>query len=571
MEHKKAQPTHIWWSLFVGLAASGLSMALGQESTAPDDGLWYKNSIIYNLEVGTFKDSDGDGIGDFQGLIQKLGYLDSLGVDVIWLAPFNPSPGNDDGYDVKDYYTINPKFGTMDDFDLFMAEAKKKGMKVISDVVLNHTSIEHPWYEEARRSPDSRYRRWYVWSADLPDDADKGMVFPGVQRTTWSYDSIAGLYYFHRFYPFQPDLNYTNPEVQQEAFKILRFWLEQGMDGYRLDAVPFIIDVPETGSETPQRMMQLVPTMRNIMRDAKHDALMLGEANLSPQENKDYFGEDNNGMQMMFNFYVNQFLFYALATQELRLFIKAIEDTKEKPSTAQWAHFLRNHDEIDLDRLGERRREEVYAKFGPDTSMQLYGRGIRRRLAPMLGDPKQLRMAYSLLYALPGTPVIRYGEEIGMGDDLSLKERLAVRTPMQWSGAPHGGFTSADTPFRNVISHGPYGYQQVNVMQQLTDSTSLLNHIKRLIRTRKACPEIGLADFEIIPANSKYIFAVRYDYGDKSLLTIHNFSDKPQAFRLEHRLLADNQLTDLFSGQPVPVEDDQLKLDGYGYGWYRLK
>ncbi|MFC3199997.1 alpha-amylase family protein [Parapedobacter deserti] len=551
----------------LGLSAIPL---VGQELPVPD-GLWYKNAIIYNLEVGTFKDSDGDGIGDFQGLIQKLGYLDSLGVDVLWLAPFTPSPGHDDGYDVTDHYTINPKYGTMDDFRQLIAETKKRNIRVISDVVLNHTSDEHPWFEAARRDSQSRYRKWYVWAEELPDDADKGMVFPGVQQATWSYDSVAGLYYFHRFYRFQPDLNYTNPEVQQEAFNILRFWLQQGMDGYRLDAVPFIIDIPETSSENPERMMHLVPTMRNVMRDTKHDALMLGEANLSPEENKDYFGEKNDGMQMMFNFYVNQFLFYALATEDLRLFTKAIEDTKEKPKTAQWAHFLRNHDEIDLDRLGRRRRQQVFAKFGPDTSMQLYERGIRRRLAPMLGDSAQLRMVYSLLYAMPGTPVIRYGEEIGMGDDLSLKERLAVRTPMQWSAAPHGGFTSGDSAFRSVIDKGPYGYQQRNVMQQLSDSASLLNHIKRLIRVRKACPEIGFGDFEIIRSSSKYIFAVRYEHDGKSLLTIHNFSATPQEFRLTGVRLADQPLMDLISGQPVGTKGGRLRLAGYGYSWCRLE
>lgn len=547
------------------------TVSLSAQLQIQDDFLWYKNSIVYNLEIGTFKDSDGDGIGDFTGLIQKLNYLDSLGVDVIWLAPFNPSPGRDDGYDVTNYYAINPKYGTMDDFRQFMQKAHDKGMKVVADAVLNHTSNEHPWFKAAQKSPESPKGKWYVWTTELPSDANKGMVFPGVQQTTWTYDSIAGRYYFHRFYSFQPDLNYTNPEVQQEAFNILRFWLAEGMDGFRLDAVPFIIDVPETSSDKPERLMHLVPTLRNVMRDAKHDALMLGEANLSPDENKDYFGERNNGMQMMFNFYVNQFLFYALATQDLHLFLKAIEDTREKPEYAQWAYFLRNHDEIDLDRLGKRRREKVYERFGPDTSMQLYDRGIRRRLAPMLNDTAQLRMAYSLLYAMPGTPVIRYGEEIGMGDDLSLKERLSVRTPMQWSGAPHGGFTSADTPFRRVIDQGPYRFQQVNVARQLRDSTSLLNHIRRLIRIRKSCPEIGLGTFEIVETTSRHVFALRYEHNGKALLTIHNFSDRPQTFRIKHSAVGKELTTDPLLEQGVSFADGRMHFAGYGYGWYRLE
>lgn len=558
------------------LAAVGLLLTAGcnappqTSGNAAADSLWYKNSIIYNLEVGTFKDSDGDGIGDFNGLTEKLGYLDSLGVDVIWLAPFNPSPGRDDGYDVEDHYRINAKYGSMIDFTRFMRAAKMRGLKIISDVVLNHTAITHPWYQSARRDRRSPYRQWYVWSKERPDDADKGMVFPGVQETTWSYDSIAGMYYFHRFYAFQPDLNYTNPAVQREAYNILRFWLEKGMDGYRLDAVPFIIDIPETGSENPERMMHLVPEMRRVMMGVKHDALMLGEANLSPKENKDYFGENNNGMQMMFNFYVNQFLFYALATGRIDPLVKAIEDTKAKPETAQWAHFLRNHDEIDLDRLGKKRREAVYARFGPDTSMQLYNRGIRRRLAPMLNDSQQLRMAYSLLYSLPGTPVIRYGEEIGMGDDLSLRERLAVRTPMQWTDEPHGGFTSGDTAFRHVIDTGPYGYQHVNVRQQLADSMSLLNFIKQLIRIRKICPEIGTADYEIVNTSSKSILAIHYDAGGQSLLIVHNFSDEPQTFRVNRPMLKGAQATDLLSGEQIDPENDDFVLPYYGHAWYRL-
>lgn len=559
-----------WYAvaMMMGLVASAFFAAAQQRAT---EGLWYKESIIYSLEVGTFKDSDGDGIGDFQGLIQKLGYLDSLGIDAIWLAPFNPSPGWDDGYDVTDYYTVNPKYGTMDDFRQFIAEAKKRKIRVISDVVLNHTSIKHPWYESARQDPQSPYRKWYVWAEELPDDADKGMVFPGVQQTTWSYDSLANLYYFHRFYPFQPDLNYTNPEVQQKAFDILEFWLRQGMDGYRLDAVPFIIDVPETGSDKPVRMMELVPTMRNVMRGVKHDALMLGEANLAPEENKDYFGEDNSGMQMMFNFYVNQFLFYALAIQDVRPLAKAMQATKEKPETAQWAYFLRNHDEIDLDRLGKRRREKVYAQFGPDTSMQLYDRGIRRRLAPMLSNPDQLRMAYSLLFALPGTPVIRYGEEIGMGDDLSLKERLAVRTPMQWSAAPHGGFTTGDTAFRKVIDNEIYGYRRVNVQRQLADSASLLNHIKRLINIRKVYPQIGSGDFAILNTGSKHVVAMLYQGGDQALLTVHNFANKPQEFRLNEKSIAGKPLHDLLlPGRPSTKGGERMKLPAFGFAWYRI-
>lgn len=537
-----------------------------QDSLSNDQVPWYKNSFFYNIEVGTFKDSDGDGIGDFKGLISKLGYLDSLGVDAIWLAPFYPSPREDDGYDVVDYYRVDPQYGTLADLQYFLQQAHQRNIRVITDVVLNHSSDKHPWFKASRSDANSPYRNWYVWKPQRPKDADQGMVFPGIQKETWTYDSIAKQYYFHRFYRFQPDLNYRNAEVQQEAFKILRFWLKKGMDGYRLDAVPFIIDVPETGSANPDRMIELVPQFRSIIKQEKSDALLLGEANLSPKENKDYFGINNSGMQMMFNFYVNQYLFYAFASKKIKPLVLAIKDTKEKPHAAQWAHFLRNHDEIDLGRLKEEQRNEVYRRFGPDTSMQLYHRGIRRRLAPMLQDDKQIRLAYHLIFSLPGTPVLRYGEEIGMGDNLTLKERLAVRTPMQWSAEPNGGFTQAKTAFRPVIDKGPYAYEKVNVTAQLKNPGSLLNFIKETAKLRAQHTEIGLGEFEILATSSKYILAISYRYNDRSLLTLHNFSDQPQEFKIKGRWIKDKQLR-LISGKSTKQSQD-ISLQGYGFAWY---
>jgi len=555
--------------LLLLLTAFPVFFSAAQDTDSADRVPWYKNCLFYSIEVGTFKDSDGNGIGDFKGLTEKLNYLDSLGVDALWLAPFYPSPKQDDGYDVTDYYSIDSLYGTEEDFREFLARAHSKGIKVISDIVLNHTSIAHPWFREARADKKSPYRTWYVWADERPEDAGKGMVFPGVQKETWTFDSIAGQYYFHRFYKFQPDLNYSYTQVQQEAFKILRYWLRKGMDGYRLDAVPFIIDRPETGSERPERIMDLVPKMRNVMKLEKEDALMLGEANLSPEENKDYFGADNNGMQMMFNFYVNQYLFYALASGKIRLLKKALEDTKEKPEAAQWGHFLRNHDEIDLARLKEKQRNEVFRRFGPDSAMQLYHRGIRRRLAPMLQDSSQIRFAYNLLFSLPGTPVIRYGEEIGMGDDLTLKERLSVRTPMQWSGEPNAGFTEAPRAFREVIDEGPYHYKQVNVAAQLKDSGSLLNFIKKTAQLRKQHPEIGAGHFTILPVSSRFVLAMRYQYKDRVLLTLHNFSDKPQKFRIKSKALKGKQLLQVTDG--LAVNPGQVSLEGYGFGWYVIK
>lgn len=534
----------------------------GQENVNP----WYKNSIIYNVEVGTFKDSDNDGKGDFIGLAQKLDYLDSLGVNTIWLAPFYSSPGKDDGYDVSDFYTINPALGTKEDFKVFITEAKRRKMKVIADAVLNHTSIEQRWFIEACRDSLSTYRNWYVWSRKRPKDADKGMVFPGVQKETWTYDSCSGLFYFHRFYNFQPDLNYTDPAVQKEAYKILQYWLQEGLDGFRLDAVPFIVAIPETGTEDPKKMLYLIPRMRQAVQAIKKEGLLLGEANLAPKENQPYFGKDNNGMQMMFNFFVNQYLFYALATGKTSDLVKALRETKEKPEQAQWAFFLRNHDEIDLGRLSKQKREEVFQKFGPDSNMQLYQRGIRRRLAPMLQDEKKIRLSYSFLFSLPGTPVLRYGEEIGMGDDLSLKERLAVRTPMQWSNEKNAGFTTADKPFRDVISNGAYRYQKVNVEDELRDSASLLNFVKKMIRLRKQYPEINAAKYDVIKTNSEHVVAFLYPSARKKLVILHNFSSMAQSVQLKTKEL--KLLKDLLNNDETLTPINKIDIEGFGFKWY---
>jgi len=561
--------------LYAALALLFAFPALSQDTVAPvkvKENFWYKNSVIYNLEVGVFKDSDGDGRGDFNGLIQKLDYIKALGVDAIWLAPFQPTPGEDDGYDVADFYGVDEKLGTSGDFVEFMHQADKRGIRVIMDLVINHTSDQHPWFQNSRQSKTSKYRDWYIWSKDRPKDADKGMVFPGVQTEVWTLDSLTKEHYYHRFYDFQPDLNFSNPQVMQESQRIVGYWLNQGIAGFRLDAVPFIIEVPKTGSENPKLDYDFLTNMRQFAQSRKSDAAILGEANVMPEENEKYFGKNGEGIQMMFNFYANQHLFYALATGDLKPFKMAIEDTKKIPDASQWAHFLRNHDEIDLGRLTEKQRNQVYKKFGPDTTMQLYDRGIRRRLAPMLGNNrKHIELAYSLLYSLPGSPVIRYGEELGMGDDLSLKERLSVRTPMQWTSEKNAGFTKADTAFRPVINKGEYGFQTLNVAAQTRDESSLLNWNARMIKLRKSCPEIGLGEYKVLDAGSPYVFVIRYDYEGQSLLVVHNFSEKPQSVSI-----ASGDTKVLYDLMPNPEDKKTeggkyaLTLGGYGYKWYRV-
>jgi maltose alpha-D-glucosyltransferase / alpha-amylase len=431
--------------------------------------LWFKNALVYSLDVETFLDANGDGCGDFEGLSRRLDYLDGLGVDVIWLAPFQPSPNRDNGYDVADHYGVDPRLGTLGDFVEFVHEAESRGIRVLIDLVVNHTSDQHPWFKEARSSPDSRYRDWYVWSKKRPPSWRSGMVFPGVQPSTWSYDREAREYYFHRFYDFQPDLNMDNPAVREEVRRVLGFWLSTGVAGFRVDAVPFVLEEPPRGRGTPKVHFDYLHEFRELLQWRVGDAVLLGEANVPPQDAQRYFA-GGDGLHMMFDFWVNQRLFYALASGDARPLAEALRQTAKIPALAQWAQFLRNHDELDLGRLDPEQRELVFERFAPQKRMRLYDRGIRRRLAPMLGgDRRRLELAYSLLFSLPGTPVLQYGEELGMGDDLRLKERAAVRTPMQWSAGANGGFSTAERPVRPVVSGGLYGFETVNVERQRRD------------------------------------------------------------------------------------------------------
>src|SRR5690242_7127731 len=381
--------------------------------------LWYKNAIVYSLDVETYLDANGDGIGDFEGLTRRLDYLEGLGVTAVWLAPFQPSPRRDDGYDISDFYGVDPRFGSGGDFVEFMREADSRGIRVLIDLVVNHTSNEHPWFPERHD--------WYVWSKRRPADWRSGVVFPGVQDSTWTYDRQAREYYFHRFYDFQPDLNMDNPRVREEIRRIMGFWLQLGVAGFRVDAVPFILEKPPFPASATRIHFEYLKDFREFLQWRVGDAVLLGEANVLPRESQQYFA-DGDGLHMMFNFWVNQHLWLSLASGDARPLATALRETKKIPGGAQWAHFLRNHDELDLGRLAAKDRELVFERFAPDPSMRLYDRGIRRRPASMLADPRLLRLANSLVFSLPGTPVLRYGDEIGMGENLRLKERAAIRT-----------------------------------------------------------------------------------------------------------------------------------------------
>jgi maltose alpha-D-glucosyltransferase / alpha-amylase len=536
------------------------------------DDLWYKNAIIYSLNVGTFMDSNGDGVGDFEGLSRCLDYLAGLGVTCIWLQPFQPSPNLDDGYDVSDFYGVDPRFGSSGDFVDFAHQAKQRGIRIIIDLVINHTSDQHRWFQAARTDKNSKYRDWYVWSKKRPKDYRQGMVFPGVQKETWSYDKLAQEWYFHRFYKFQPDLNTENPQVWTEIQRVMGYWLELGVSGFRVDAVPFIIETQQAGKKHIRRYRYLTE-MRDFLQWREGDAILLGEANVVPKENKDFFGENGDRMHMMFNFFVNQHAFYALASGDARPLAKAIDQTREIPTYAQWGSFLRNHDEIDLGRLTDVQRQIVFEKFGPEKYMQLYNRGIRRRLIPMLGNRPQVELANSLMFSLPGTPVLRYGDEIGMGDDLSLIERNSVRTPMQWSDEPQAGFSTAAKTAIPVIADGVWSYKRINVAAQRRDPNSLLNWTERMIRLRKECPEIGWGDCTVLNTGNPGVLAMRYDWRNNSVLTLHNFTEKPKSIRLKAGVKDGDRLVNLLVGEHSeadPAGKHVIVVEGYGYRWYRV-
>ncbi len=531
---------------------------------------WYKKAVIYNVDVEKFKDADGDGIGDFKGLTQKLSYLDSLGFNTIWLAPFQPTPNLDDGYDISDYYNIDNRLGTTQDFDTFMQAAKANNIRVIMDLVVNHTSDESPWFKEAEKDTNSAYHKWYVWQTKRPENYNVGMVFPGVQKEIWSYDSIAKEYYYHRFYKFQPDLNMQNKDVQAEVKKIIKFWLDKGIAGFRMDAVPFTIEIPQIKGDDFPLQFELINDMRNYIESIRKDAIILGEANVEPKLNEKYYGQNGERINMMFNFWVNQHLFYALTTGEVKPLQKALEETKNIPQQSQWGQFLRNHDEIDLGRLSKKERGEVYKRMGPEESMQLYNRGIRRRLAPMLNNLAMEKMAYSLLFTMPCTPVVRYGEEIGMGDNLALNERESVRTPMQWDSSKNAGFSTAAVTISRVIDTGNYTYKKVNVAAEHEDKKALLPFIKEIIQLHKNLPQISYGNWNLVDTKSNSVLGIRYEWQGKTIIVLHNLSDKEQTINLHENHTLQTLLSSANNTDNVEGNKD-IKLAGYGFLWLQVQ
>ncbi|WP_061298988.1 alpha-amylase family protein [Herbidospora cretacea] len=530
--------------------------------------LWWKNAIVYCLDIETFADGNGDGIGDFRGAIQHIDHLDRIGVTCIWLMPFFPTPDKDDGYDIVDFYSVDPRLGTLGDFVEFMRVARDRGIRVIADLVVNHTSDQHPWFKDARSSRDSKHRDWYIWSDEPEPDDPKGVVFPDQEDSLWEYDEKTEQYYFHRFYKFQPDLNTSNPEVRDEIARILGFWMELGLSGFRVDAVPFLVErVLENDDNFPDPHL-FFADLRAFMNRRDGSAMLLGEVNLPYEDLMAYFGDTplGNEITMCFDFIGMQRMYLSLAREDATPLAEALRERPAPPKDSQWASFVRNHDELTLDKLTESEREEVFAAFAPEEDMRIYDRGIRRRLPPMLdGDQRRIRMVYSLLFALPGTPVLFYGEEIGMGENLAIEGRQSVRTPMQWTSGRHAGFSDVEPAIPLV--EGDFGPSQISVSAQRRDPESLLSWIGRLVEQYREAPELAWGGYEVLDGGDDAVLAIR----NEGIVTLHNFAGRPASVTLE----IDEEgkvLADLFSEDVVEIKDGRavVEVEDYSCRWFRL-
>jgi trehalose synthase len=540
--------------------------------------LWWKNAIVYCLDAETFADSDGDGCGDLPGLTDRIDYLAGIGVTCLWLMPFYPSVNRDDGYDVVDFLGVDRSLGTSADLAELVRTARDRGIRVIADLVVNHTSDQHPWFQSARADRDSPYRGFYVWADAPPPGAEKiEPVFPDAEEGVWTFDEEAGQYYLHHFYRHQPDLNVADPAVRDAIAEVVGYWLQQGLSGFRIDAVPFLIETHGLASEPGRDPHELLRELRAFGSRRVGDQVLLGEVNLPPTGMREYFGGgEGDELQMLFAFTVMQAMYLSFARGSAGPVAAALRELPPIPDACQWAHFVRNHDELTLDKLSEAERGEVFAAFGPDPSMQLFGRGLRRRLPPMVGgDVDRMRLAYSLLFSLPGTPVLFYGEEIGMAENLDIPGRMSVRSPMQWAGnRPNGGFSDADPSQlrRPVVDDPDYAPAAVNVADQRRDPDSHLNWTERVIRTRKECPEIGWGAWEVLDADDPAVLAIRYRWSGRTLLALHNLGEKKVAAGLAADDLDAERLEEVLGrGEHRPRQGGglEISLPRYGYRWLR--
>ncbi|MDQ6874482.1 MAG: alpha-amylase family protein [Actinomycetota bacterium] len=539
--------------------------------------LWWKNAVIYCVDVETFADSNADGVGDFAGLTGQIDYLSGLGVTCIWLLPFYPSPRRDDGYDVTDYYGVDPRFGSLGDFVDFVRTAGDRGIRVIADMVINHTSDQHPWFQAARSDRNSPYHDYYVWQDAKPANDKEGIAFPDQESSVWAYDRKIKQWYLHHFYSFQPDLNISNPLVTAELQKIMGFWLQLGLSGFRLDAVPFFLGTDGVGNVT-ENPHEHLRRMRGFVNRRRGDAMLLGEVNEEERDLLEYFGGPEGGeLQMLFNFTGMESMWLSVVRGDAGPLVHALRRLPTLDQSNQFAYFVRNHDELTLDKLTVSERAEVMDALAPEQGMRVYGHGIRRRVPPMLrGDQRRIENLYSLLFSMPGTPVILYGEEIGMGEDLRQPDRMSVRSPMQWSAESNAGFSTADPRrlVRPVLDEGEFGYRQVNVAEQRHQPTSLLTFFQRLIRARREAPEFGWGRWSVVDASAAGVLVHRCDWQEYTMLALHNLSGRAVTCRVELELASSDGVEDVFGDRrypPLARERPSVRLGPYAYRWIRVR
>ncbi len=536
--------------------------------------LWFKTAVFYEIHTRAFFDANGDGSGDFRGLIEKLDYLQWLGIDCIWLLPFYTSPLRDGGYDISDFFTIQPDYGTVDDVRDFIEAAHQRGIRVIADLVMNHTSSDHPWFQESRSSPDSPKRDWYVWSDTVRRYEDARIIFTDTESSNWTWDDDAGAYFWHRFFSHQPDLNYDSPEVQEAMLEVLRFWLDLGMDGFRLDAVPYLYEREGTNGENLPETHEYLKRVRAEIEENYPDRVLLAEANQWPGDVVEYFG-DGDECQMAFHFPVMPRMFMALRREEANPIYEILRQTPGIPDNCQWGLFLRNHDELTLEMVTDEERDYMYGEYAKDPRMKI-NVGIRRRLAPLLdGGRDEIELMHAIMFSLPGSPVLYYGDEIMMGDNVYLGDRDGVRTPMQWTGDRNGGFSRADFAqlYAPPLMDPVYGFQAVNVEAQLRTPTSLLRWLRRFVSLRKEHPVFGLGTYEPLAPSNDRIFAHVRTYEDDVMLCVHNLARSAQAVELDLSAYEGRHPVEVFGRSrfpPVGQLPYLLTLAPRGFYWFQL-
>jgi maltose alpha-D-glucosyltransferase / alpha-amylase len=538
------------------------------------DPLWFKHAVFYEIHVRGFFDGNADGMGDLRGVTDKLDYLEWLGIDCIWLLPMYPSPLRDGGYDIADFYDIHPDYGTVEDFRAFVDAAHQRQIRVIADLVMNHTSSDHPWFQEARSSPDSPKRDWYVWSDSDDGYPDARVIFVDTEPSNWTWDPLAGQYYWHRFFSHQPDLNYENPEVQDEMLRVLRFWLDLGIDGFRLDAVPYLYEDEGTNCENLPRTHDYLKRVREEVDASYPDRVLLAEANQWPEDVVEYFGEGDE-CHMAFQFPIMPRMFMSLRREDATPMYEILERTPSLPDNCQWGLFLRNHDELTLEMVTDDERDYMYAEYAKDPRMKL-NLGIRRRLAPLLDNGRdEIELMHAILFSLPGSPVLYYGDEIGMGDNVFLGDRDGVRTPMHWTGDRNGGFSTADFAqlYLPPLMDPVYGYAAVNVEAQLRTPTSLLRWLHRFVELRKQHPVFGLGTYEPLEPSNPRIFAHVRRWEEEIVLCVHNLARTAQAAELDLAEF-DGLVPEEMFGQtrfpPIGELPYLLTFGARGFYWFRL-